>query len=155
MENPRFRISDELLGQLLTEAEMRLPCVTLACEVLRDLRDARSALRSAAVQQLDELGETDKRQLDEYAHLFACVLEHATGGRASKPYDKETCYRLIDEWTEQLCREAVEEAQHDEQAQEGTAVAQKPRAGTPEAENAVPVPSTAQTARIGRFPNGD
>jgi hypothetical protein len=50
-----------------------------------------------------------EKDLAELNDLFACVLDHATGGRASKPYDKETCYAIIDDWTEQLCREAVEE----------------------------------------------
>ncbi len=47
----------------------------------------------------------------DWDDLFACVLCHATGNRASKPYDRLTCYGLIDEWTEQLCREATEESE--------------------------------------------
>jgi len=71
-----------------------------------------TALRNAAPALIEAY-----EQRDQYEYLFACVLDYATGGRASKPYDKDTCYNLIGEHVERCESNAVKEATEELRAQ--------------------------------------
>ena len=51
------------------------------------------------------------RVLADMEYRFSCVLDHATGGRMSKPYyDKEMIYSVIDDYQNEQIDDAVKDA---------------------------------------------
>jgi hypothetical protein len=88
------------------------------------LLDYVTALQKRATDAESKLAEVE-RERDEFReecsrldHMFSCVIDHATGGRASKTnYTREVYYQLIEEETMRAVDEAVEEATEELESQ--------------------------------------